>query len=149
MTIEIRLLAGGDDDILSHVAEDVFDYPVDPVLAHEFLQDPRHHLVVAIDNGVVVGFASAVHYVHPDKPPQLFINEVAVAPTHRRRGLGKAVVRLLLDVGRAHRCTEAWVLTDRTNTAARALYVSTGGEEGADREGPSRTTLGYTFVLET
>ena len=117
MTIEIRLLASGDDGILSHVAEDVFDYPVDPVLAHEFLQDPRHHLAVAIDNGVVVGFASAVHYVHPDKPPQLFINEVAVAPTHRQRGLGKAVVGLLLDVGRAHRCTEAWVLTDRTNTA--------------------------------
>ena len=149
VTIEIRLLASGDDGVLGHVAEDVFDNPVDPVLAHEFLQDPRHHLAVAIDNGVVVGFASAVHYVHPDKPPQLFINEVAVAPTHRRLGLGRAMVRLLLDVARSHRCTEAWVLTDRSNTAARALYASAGGTEGADREGPSDKTLGYTFVLDT
>ena len=39
---------------------------------------------------------SAVHYVHPDKlRPELWINEVGVAASHRRRGLG---TRLLLAV---------------------------------------------------
>jgi ribosomal protein S18 acetylase RimI-like enzyme len=96
---------------------------------------------------LVVGFASGVHYIHPDKAPQLWINEVAVAVTHRRRGLGKAVLRSLIEVGRANRCTVAWVLTDRTNTAAMALYSSVGGTEGADDEGPSDATLGYSFAL--
>ena len=147
MQIEIRVLRTGDEPILTNVAADVFDNPIDPGLTREFLADPRHHLAVAIDNGQVVAFASAVHYVHPDKPPQLWINEVAVAPTHRRRGLGKAVLNALFAIGRQHRCTEAWVLTDRTNQAAMALYSSVGGTEGAD-EGPSDKMLGYTFSLK-
>ena len=59
----------------------------------EFLADSRHHLAVAVDEGRVVGMASAVHYVHPDKPPELWINEVGVAPTHRGLGIGRAPAR--------------------------------------------------------
>lgn len=146
MPIETKILQAGDEPVLLNVAADLFDNPVDPGLTKEFLADPRHHLAVAIDDGLVVAFASAVHYVHPDKPPQLWINEVAVAPTHRRRGLGKAVLQALFEVGRAHRCTEAWVLTDSLNPAAMALYKSAGGTEGAD-EGPADKLLGYTFAL--
>ncbi len=146
MPIEIKILRTGDEPVLMNVAANVFDNAIDPALTKEFLADPRHHLAVAIDNGLVVAFASAVHYVHPDKPPQLWINEVAVAPTHRRRGLGKAVLRALFEVGRSHHCTEAWVLTDRLNTAAMALYSSVGGTEGAD-EGPADKMLGYIFPL--
>jgi len=130
-----------------NVAAEVFDNPIDAGLTTEFLGDARHHLAVAIDDGLVVGFASAIHYVHPDKPPQLWINEVAVAPGYRRRGLGNAVLRSLFEVGQTHNCTVAWVLTDRTNAAAMALYSSVEGTEGADDEGTSDGTLGYSFVL--
>jgi GNAT superfamily N-acetyltransferase len=147
MAVQVRVLGRDDEHVLMHVAPDVFDNPIDPRLASEFLHDPRHHIAVSISDGTVVGFASAVHYVHPDKPPQLWINEVAVAPSHRRRGLGAAMLRLLFDVGRAHRCTVAWVLTDRMNPAAMALYSSVGGREGADDEGPSEATIGYSFEL--
>jgi hypothetical protein len=34
---------------------------------------------MATAGDTVVGFASAVHYVHPDKAPELWINEVGVA----------------------------------------------------------------------
>jgi aminoglycoside 6'-N-acetyltransferase I len=148
MALEIKVLKRGDDNVLMNVAEDVFDNPVDADLTREFLEDPRHHIVVAIDDGIVVGFASAVHYVHPDKAPQIWINEVAVAPTHRRRGLGKAVLRALFEVGQAHNCTVAWVLTDKTNIAAMALYSSVGGTEGAD-DGPSDAMLGYSFSFDS
>ena len=129
MALEIRLLRGGDERILDRVADGVFDGPVDEALRSEFLRDPRHHLSVGIEDGVVVGFASAVDYVHPDKPPQLWINEVEVSPGHQRRGIAKAVVAALLSVGRELGCSEAWVLTDETNVAARALYRSAGGTE--------------------
>ena len=127
MAVELKLLGKGDADILSRVADEVFDFAVRPRMTREFLADPRHHLAVAVDDGVVVGFASAVRYVHPDKSPELWINEVAVAPTHQGRGLGKALLGLLFDAAREHDCVEAWVLTDRANTAARALYASAGG----------------------
>lgn len=132
MAIEIRILKPGDSAVLQHVAPGVFDHPVDPRLASEFLGDSRHHLVAAIEDGTVVGFASGVHYVHPDKTAELFINEVGVAPTHREQGLGKAVVTGLLEVARGLGCREAWVLTDRDNTAAMGLYASAGGEEAVD-----------------
>jgi aminoglycoside 6'-N-acetyltransferase I len=80
---------------------------------------------------VVVAFASGVHYVHPDKPPELWINEVGVAPTFQGRGLGKAVVQALLEHAKRLGCREAWVLTDRSNHAAMRLYASAGGEEAS------------------
>jgi ribosomal protein S18 acetylase RimI-like enzyme len=147
MAIEIKVLQRGDDGILMNVVPEVFDNAIDPALTREFLEDPRHHIAVAIDAGLVIGFASGVHYLHPDKRPELWINEIAFAPTHRRRGLGKALLQLLFEVGRAHKCTVAWVLTDRGNTAAMALYSSLGGTEGADDSGTSDSTLGYTFDL--
>jgi aminoglycoside 6'-N-acetyltransferase I len=131
MTLEIRILRVGDTDILDHIADGVFDRPVDDALRSEFLRDPRHHLAVGIEDGLVVGFASAVHYVHPDKPPQLRINEVAVAPSHQGKGIAKRILSALMALGRKLGCTEAWVLTDEANTAARALYRSAGGTETA------------------
>lgn len=127
--MDVRILTDAEASVLDHVAEDVFDGPVIPALAAEFLADPRHRLCVAIEDGLVVGFASAVRYVHPDKPAELWINEVGVAPTFQRRGVGKAVIAHLLDHARAEGCREAWVLTDEDNTAARALYAGAGGAE--------------------
>jgi hypothetical protein len=37
---------------------------------------------------------------------------------------------MLFDAGRALGCTQAWVLTDRDNTAAMRLYASVGGDPG-------------------
>ena len=130
MDIQIRLLTTGEKSVLDQVADDVFDHEIDPRLATEFLDDPRHHLVVALDGRTVVGFVSAVHYVHPDKAPELWINEVGVAPTHQGRGIAKALLGAMLDAGRDLGCREAWVLTNRSNEAAVRLYASCGGDEG-------------------
>jgi ribosomal protein S18 acetylase RimI-like enzyme len=148
MTTIIKILQPGDDHVLMNVAEGVFDQPVDAKLTKEFLEDPRHHIAVAIDDGKVVGFASGVHYIHPDKPPELWINEVGVASTHQRRGLGKAVLRALFEVGRSHNCTAAWVLTHRSNADAMALYSSVGGIEGAEGDlGIVDDVVGFSFPL--
>jgi ribosomal protein S18 acetylase RimI-like enzyme len=141
MTIDIRLLGPGDDAVLVRVADGVFDHPINPWYASEFLNDPRHHLAVALDDGVVVGFASGVHYIHPDKPPQLFINEVGVAPSYQNQGIGRSVLSALLESGRAAGCTEAWVGTERTNQAAMRLYAAAGGESPED-------FVLFTFPLE-
>jgi len=127
--IEVRILNHADTALFDRVAEDVFDNPVDRDLAAEFLSDPRHHISAALDGGLMVGFASAVHYVHPDKPVELWINEVGVAPSHQRRGIGRRLVELLLERGRELGCREAWVLTEHANAAARELYRASGGTE--------------------
>ena len=123
------MLTPDDTALALSAADGVFDDPADPRLTAEFLADPRHAICVAVDGGTVVGFASGVRYVHPDKPSEFWINEVGVAPTHRRRGLAKAILTELLDFARREGCREAWVLTDEINGPARALYASVGGEE--------------------
>ena len=127
MSVEIRILKKSEQNILKAIAKDVFDHAVDQRLAREFLRDPRHHIAVAIEGGLVVGFASGVHYVHPDKRPELWINEVAVSPKHRKKGVGKRLLRALLRLGGSLGCKEAWVLTDRFNRAAVNMYASIGG----------------------
>lgn len=139
---EIRVLGPGDLAVLDRVADDVFDGPVQRELAREFLEDPRHHLAVAIDEGVVVGMASAVHYVHPDKPAELWINEVGVAETHLRKGIASRLLGAIFQLGRKLGCATAWVLTDRDNKAAMRLYEAIGGGRDSDQ------VVMYSFRLE-
>ena len=126
VNFHLRLLGPDDAAVLERVAEDVFDHAVVPSLAAEFLKDPRHHLIVALTDERIVGMITAVDYVHPDKPAQLWINEVGVAPTHRRQGIGRALLRAMLAHGRERGCTEAWLGTEHDNVAARGLYEDAG-----------------------
>jgi len=127
-TIEVRMLTQVDAALLETVAADVFDEPIDANWSAEFLADSRHHLAAAIEEGVIVGMASAVHYIHPDKPPELWINEVGVTETHRRRGLARRLLEALFERGRGLGCSQEWVLADQSNVAEERLYESAGGE---------------------
>jgi aminoglycoside 6'-N-acetyltransferase I len=142
MPVEIKILQRGDEAMLKNVAPGVFDDPIVTRAAKEYLSDPRHHLAVAIEDTLVVGFASGVHFIHPDKPhPEFWINEVGVAPIYQAQGVGKALLRALLEVARAEGCAEAWVLTERDNLPAMRLYESVGGDEAPDE------TVMFTFRL--
>ena len=129
--VTIRRLGPGDAHVLDDVAGEVFDHRVDPALASEFLADPRHHLVVACAGTTVIGMATALHYVHPDKPNELWINEVGVAPPYRGRGVGTRLLEALFAHGRAIGCREAWLGTEESNLAARRLYAKVRGREEA------------------
>lgn len=129
LSLTIRILEPDESAVLDRVAADVFDNEIDPRWTTEFFADPRHHLAVALDGDTVVGIASAVHYVHPDKAPELWVNEVGVAPTYQGRGIGRQLMQALFARGRELGCHEAWVLTEHENAAARRLYASVGGAE--------------------
>jgi len=141
VAVTVAIITSANQELLERVAPGVFDREIDAGLCREFVSDPRHHLAVAVDEGLVIGMASGVHYVHPDKPPQLWINEVAVAPTHQGRGVGTQLLVALLKVGSEVGCTEAWVLTDRTNAPAMKLYAGCGGIEA------QRDQVMFTFKL--
>lgn len=124
----VRLLTPADAALLATVGTEVFDHPPQPHWSAEFLADPRHHLAAAFaPDGRLIGFASGVHYLHPDQAPQLFINEVGVADGWSGQGLGRRLVEALLAHARALGCTQAWVATEPDNHAALALYAKAGG----------------------
>ena len=137
--VDIRILGEGDAALLQACANGVFDHSRSPDLVAEFLADARHHIVAAIVDGTLVGFVSAVHYIHPDKPAELWLNEVSVAESHRGQGIGKRLLVAMLSHGRSLGCTEAWVLTEKDNVAAQQLYASV--------DGAHRNVVYFTFPL--
>lgn len=109
---------------LASIDAEVFDGPIQPESLAAFIADPRHVLVIAVDGGRTVGMATGVEIFQPDKAPQLFINELGVAPAYRRRGIGRRLLAMLCEAARARGCASAWVGTEPDNVAANALYRS-------------------------
>jgi ribosomal protein S18 acetylase RimI-like enzyme len=107
--------------------EEAFDHGVLLDETRRFLSDDRHHLVLGYVDGRPAGFASAVEVFHPDKRSELFLNEIGVVESERRRGVARALIGELKAIGRAHGCVNLWVLTDEDNAPAMRLYRNTGG----------------------
>ena len=125
------VLGRGDADKVM-AAGSLFDNPPVRDATERFLAEPGHHLLVAYDAAVPVGFISGVETVHPDKGVEMFLYELSVADSHRRRGIGGELVRRLADIARARGCYGMWVGTEPTNLAALATYQGTGAIRDED-----------------
>ena len=79
-------------------------------------------MIVAVAAGEVIGQVAAVVHRHPDKPTELYIDEVGVAPAFQRRGIARRMLDAMFAWGRELGCEEAWVGTEPDNLPARALY---------------------------
>ena len=139
MQLEIKTLTAADRAILDRVAEEVFDEPIRPERLAAYLADPGHHMIVAIEGGQVVGQVAAVMHRHPDKAPELFIDEIGVTAALRHRGIGRRLLDEMLALGKALGCGQAWVGTEHDNGPARRLYESYGV--------PAEPFVMYTFKL--
>lgn len=108
-------------------AAELFDDPVTPASAADTLGRPGHHLLVALTHeNEPIGFISAVAMRHPDKPPEMFINELGVAEAWRRRGVALDLLRALAEMARARGALELWTATEPDNLAALATYRAAG-----------------------
>ncbi|WP_439545228.1 GNAT family N-acetyltransferase [Sandarakinorhabdus sp.] len=124
--LSVRRL-GPDDLALLLGAGTLFDDPLRPDMAARFLAHPDHHLFAAVHAGKMIGFVSAMSYLHPDKPLEYWLNEVGVNEAWHRCGVGRRLMMAALDHSWRLGCTAAWVLTNSSNRAARGLYAACGG----------------------
>jgi len=124
--IEIRRIAPGDAGLFGRVADGVFDESIDPSRLAAYLAEPEHLMLVALHDGEMVAQVAAVIHRHPDKPTELYIDEVGVAPVMQRRGIARRMLDDMLALGRHLGCEEAWVGTEPHNLPARGLYESHG-----------------------
>lgn len=139
-SITIQLLSLDDVALLDNVHPDVFDEPIHAQRLGAYLADPATHLMVAVCDGLVIAQVAAVIHRHPDKPTELYIDEVGVAEPWQRQGLAREMLRRMFDHGRALGCEEAWVGTEMENVPARRLYEGFKGE-------PAETIVMYVYDL--
>lgn len=126
MQIEVKRLSPDNARVLDRVAVDVFDEPIDPHRVAAYLTEPGHLMIVAIADGEVVGQCAAVIHRHPDKPTELYIDEVGVTPALQRRGIARRMLDEMFELGVSLGCEEAWVGTEPDNLPAKRLYQSRG-----------------------
>ena len=62
----------------------------------------------------------------------MLLYDIEVLESYRRQGVGAAMVNLLKGLCREHNVYKMWVLTTKSNKAARSLYTSTGGTPATD-----------------
>lgn len=123
--MDIRFLKPGDEDLLIEaVALSDEDCPSADASVH--LSDKDLVNLVALDAGRVVAFIYG-HVLRRFEATSLFIYSVDTTPTHQRQGIAKVMLQTLAAEGRAGRWDEMFVLTNRSNAAAMALYASAGG----------------------
>ena len=120
--ITIDRVGSGAARLLDHVAPDVFNASIDPALLGSYLAQPGTMLLVARDGELVVGQVKAAIHWHPDKPADLYIDEVGVAGSHQRRGIARLLIAEIERWARERGCVDIWLAADVENDAARQLY---------------------------
>lgn len=94
-----------------------------------FLKDSNNALFVAFLDNQAVGFSTANRLQRFDKRgAEVLLYEIGVREDARQKGVGKALIREVKLWAKETGADEVWVLTNRSNTAAVALYQSMGGK---------------------
>ena len=124
MNITIRTCDGADSERLR--SSDVFDGPAQPELIDDFFSRRGHHLIGAFDGEDLIGFVSGIEVAHPDKPVEMLLYELGVDESHRRRGIGRALVEALASHAVDQGCSIMWVPLDAGDDIAHATYRSAG-----------------------
>jgi ribosomal-protein-alanine N-acetyltransferase len=91
--------------------------------------DTRHYLV-ALDEGMVVGYAGLCAY-----PDEAFVQTMAVAPRAQGEGLGAQLLQALLDEAARRRKTTVSLEVRADNDTAQRLYQRFGFRRAGVRRG--------------
>ncbi len=134
--MKIRRLAAGDEHVVEALATREPSGTEGALLA-----DERTIFLVAIEDGDLIGFVLAHELPRRHAPrSKLFVYEVEVDEAHRRRGVGTALLAELSRIARERGIPSGFVLTERTNAAAMALYRVAGAQNAHD-------VVEWTFVF--
>ena len=124
MAIVIHGVTAENADLLAKVADDVFDEDITPDRLGPFLAAAGHVMFVAVEADLVVGQIRGMVHVQPDRASDLYIDNLGVAPSHKRRGIGRQLIAALVRWGEAQGCTYAWLATESDNDEAISFYES-------------------------
>lgn len=124
---EVRPALPSDVDAIMEIETSVFvnDAWSRESMAHELANSSCYYLVVVDADRVVVAYSGLLA---PVGSPDSDIQTIAVAPSARRQGIARDLVRRMLDEAAARGARETFLEVRVDNPGAQALYESFGFE---------------------
>ncbi|MFC7476108.1 GNAT family N-acetyltransferase [Dankookia sp. GCM10030260] len=99
-------------------------------VARDLIGDPRALVLLAVQAGEAVGFATAhPHYDSGHSRWGMFLNDLYVAPGARRRGIGRALVGAVAAAARRDGGRFVWWNADAGDDLALGFHATLGAEE--------------------
>lgn len=117
-----RWINASNADCLDNVAPGVFDHAIDPQRLAKYLSSAGNSMIVALHEAQVVGMCMAVVHDHPDKPAELFLDEIGTGDEWRRKGIARSLIEALCKRADDEGIEEIWLATEPDNGAAHGLY---------------------------
>ncbi|HEY3560349.1 MAG TPA: GNAT family N-acetyltransferase, partial [Kribbella sp.] len=108
----------------------------------DYLDSPGALVFVATEGDEVTGWCWGAQIARPDGTSMLYLHQLEVAESHRRTGIGRALVTAFMSAGRDAGAGKMFLSAGADNTPARNLYTSLGG--GLATQG---STENYWFLL--
>ena len=94
----------------------------------KFLENPDNVFFLATWNEQFAGFLTGHRLQRFDKrKAEVLLYEIGVNENFQKKGIGKALIEKVKEWGKEVGADEMWVLTNKSNVAANALYQSAGG----------------------
>lgn len=140
MSIMIQRLSGNDvhrmrqlNALFATVFEDTESYaavpPSDDYLTDLLAKDSFFAMVAVEGDEVVGGLAAYELEKFEQARSEIYIYDLAVAATHRRQGIARALINGLRDIAIQRGCWALYVQADYGDDPAIALYTSMGKRE--------------------
>lgn len=105
------------------------------------LERDENYLYLATNDGQPVAYLVAYRVPRIDRDQDMvYLYKIDVAPEYRRQGIGSRMIQFLKEDCRHLDILKMWVGTSTENTAARALFESTGADS------QSNTLAEYTYT---
>lgn len=111
--------------------------------AHAFTATPNTVAFVAVRDGEPLGWCWGHLLPRPDGLVAARVDDLVIAEQHRRKGLGRALLRAFMDEVTRQGAVKMSLTTGAHNAPARSLYESLGG--GLATQGP---TVNYWVQLD-
>ena len=114
--------------LLDRVAPGTFDHAIEPTRLGRYLANPANWMCIAMEGDLVVSMCMCVVHDHPDKPSELFLDEIGTGDDWRRKGAAWALMQKVFERAEAEGIEEIWLATEPDNLPARSLYEATGAK---------------------
>jgi len=125
--INFKRATKADKEAIQLAGSALFDNEIIGLEYDAFIESPCHLLMLAFFKQKIIGFVTGVIIIQPDKPKELFINEIGVLSDFRRQGIARHLINEINKESLFLGCNESWVLADEENLPANILYTNSKG----------------------